>query len=258
MGLNFRKSLSIGKLFRLNFSKRGVGISAGVKGARISLNKQGVRETVSLPGTGLSWSERQSFKKRASSGAPTAGAEADPMAGASAAATKKRKGNLRSLLWVALVAGAFLLYRSGALDPVLARIGEVFTGKGTTLSASATPGVSAVSSSIGASAVASDVATATPAVAGKPAATGKDSATESNASGSGSSSNAASGTGVLQMKDGKVTLSADTLFVASKTGTKFHKPDCRTVGSMSVKNLVQYATREQAAAAKDPCSICNP
>ena len=147
MGLNFRKSLSIGKLFRLNFSKRGVGISAGVKGARISLNKQGVRETFSLPGTGLSWSERQSFKKRAASGAAAAGAAADPGSGASASGAAKRKGNLRSLLWVALVAGAFLLYRSGALDPVLARIGEAFTGKGTTLSASATPGASSAVSS---------------------------------------------------------------------------------------------------------------
>jgi len=35
MGFSFRKSINFG-LLRLNFSKRGVGVSAGVKGARVS------------------------------------------------------------------------------------------------------------------------------------------------------------------------------------------------------------------------------
>ncbi len=44
MGLTFRKSFKIGKNTRLNLSsKGGVGISTGVKGARISTNKKGTR-----------------------------------------------------------------------------------------------------------------------------------------------------------------------------------------------------------------------
>ena len=122
MGLNFRKSLSIGKLFRINFSKRGVGVSAGVKGARVSLNKDGVRETFSLPGTGLSWSERQSFRKRRKTGTSDA---------AAAAAGNKRRsaGQWKSLLWVAVVAGMFMLYKSGAFDPMIRSITTMLSGK---------------------------------------------------------------------------------------------------------------------------------
>jgi hypothetical protein len=40
MGFFFRKSVNFG-LFRFNFSKKGVGVSTGVKGARISVGPTG-------------------------------------------------------------------------------------------------------------------------------------------------------------------------------------------------------------------------
>ena len=44
MGFTFRKSIKIGKNTRINLSsKGGIGVSTGVKGARISTNKQGTR-----------------------------------------------------------------------------------------------------------------------------------------------------------------------------------------------------------------------
>ncbi|MCR1953184.1 DUF4236 domain-containing protein [Clostridium sp. DSM 100503] len=44
MGISFRKSIKIGNNTRINLSsKGGLGISTGVKGARISTNKQGTR-----------------------------------------------------------------------------------------------------------------------------------------------------------------------------------------------------------------------
>ncbi|GAB6170299.1 hypothetical protein JCM1393_27590 [Clostridium carnis] len=44
MGFSFRKSIKIGKNTRINLSsKGGVGISTGVKGARVSINKQGAK-----------------------------------------------------------------------------------------------------------------------------------------------------------------------------------------------------------------------
>ncbi len=49
MGLGQRKSVKIGKDTRLNLSKSGIGISTGVKGARISAGPHGVRKTVGLP-----------------------------------------------------------------------------------------------------------------------------------------------------------------------------------------------------------------
>lgn len=42
MGLFFRKSIKIAPGIRLNVSKRGLGVSAGVKGARISVGPRGV------------------------------------------------------------------------------------------------------------------------------------------------------------------------------------------------------------------------
>lgn len=44
MGITFRKSIKIGKNTRVNLSsKGGIGISTGVKGARVSINKQGAK-----------------------------------------------------------------------------------------------------------------------------------------------------------------------------------------------------------------------
>lgn len=44
MGFTFRKSIKIGKNTRINLSsKGGVGFSTGVKGARVSVNRQGAK-----------------------------------------------------------------------------------------------------------------------------------------------------------------------------------------------------------------------
>ena len=57
MGLNFRKSINLGKGFKLNIGKSSIGISGGVKGARVSMNSKGRKTaTFSIPGTGLSYS----------------------------------------------------------------------------------------------------------------------------------------------------------------------------------------------------------
>lgn len=75
MGLNFRKSINLGKGFKLNIGKSSIGISGGVKGARVSMNSKGRKTaTFSLPGTGLSYSinlnnlfKGKSSKKKGSS-----------------------------------------------------------------------------------------------------------------------------------------------------------------------------------------------
>ena len=55
---------------------------------------------------------------------------------------------------------------------------------------------------------------------------------------------------------------ADTVssgFVASANSQVFHKPDCKSVAKISEKNLVHYATRDEAIqAGKRPCHECNP
>ncbi|MCD3254369.1 DUF4236 domain-containing protein [Clostridium botulinum] len=61
MGLNYRKSFKVGNNTRVNLSKNGgIGVSTGVKGARVSVNKKGTRTT--LNSGGLQYREDHSFK----------------------------------------------------------------------------------------------------------------------------------------------------------------------------------------------------
>ena len=48
-------------------------------------------------------------------------------------------------------------------------------------------------------------------------------------------------------------------YVASKNSAVYHKPDCRSAVKISQKNLIHYATRDEAIqAGKKPCHECNP
>jgi len=54
----FRKSIPLGKFFRINLSKTGTSLSAGRPGATINVCKDRVDGTVGIPGSGLSYKER--------------------------------------------------------------------------------------------------------------------------------------------------------------------------------------------------------
>ncbi len=66
MAFNFRKSKKILPGLRINLSKNGLGVSAGIRGARASLGATG-RKTLSagIPGSGLSY--RKTLRKSNSS-----------------------------------------------------------------------------------------------------------------------------------------------------------------------------------------------
>lgn len=65
MGLRMRKSIKIMPGVRLNVGKKGVGVSFGTKGLRYSINSSGRRTaTVGIPGTGISYSQSYSKKKK--------------------------------------------------------------------------------------------------------------------------------------------------------------------------------------------------
>jgi len=57
MGFRFFRRTNIAPGVRLNFSKSGISPSFGVRGARITLGRGGVRKTVGIPGTGLFYTE---------------------------------------------------------------------------------------------------------------------------------------------------------------------------------------------------------
>ena len=65
MGFRFRKSINLGKGFRINLSKSGIGYSVGGKGFRLTKKANGgYRETYSLHGTGLSWIKEHGKSKK--------------------------------------------------------------------------------------------------------------------------------------------------------------------------------------------------
>jgi phosphatidylserine/phosphatidylglycerophosphate/cardiolipin synthase-like enzyme len=48
-------------------------------------------------------------------------------------------------------------------------------------------------------------------------------------------------------------------YVASRNSAVFHKSDCKSAAKISEKNLIRYATRDEAIqAGKKPCHECNP
>ena len=56
MGFRMRKSINLGRGFRINLSKSGIGYSWGVPGYRVTQTAKGTtRRTYSIPGTGLSY-----------------------------------------------------------------------------------------------------------------------------------------------------------------------------------------------------------
>lgn len=65
MGLRFRKSIKVAPGVKLNLGKKSAGISVGTKGARYSVNSSGRRTTtVGIPGTGLSYQDISTKKKK--------------------------------------------------------------------------------------------------------------------------------------------------------------------------------------------------
>jgi Protein of unknown function (DUF4236) len=61
MGLRLRRRISLFPGITLNLGKTGASVSSGVKGATVTLDKTGVRKTVGLPGTGLSYTDYENY-----------------------------------------------------------------------------------------------------------------------------------------------------------------------------------------------------
>lgn len=53
MVFRFRKSFKLGPV-KLNFGKSGLGVSTGIRGARIGVNSKGTYTSIGIPGTGIS------------------------------------------------------------------------------------------------------------------------------------------------------------------------------------------------------------
>lgn len=54
MPIRFRRTFKIFPGVKINVSKGGISVTAGVRGAKLNFSRHGVRQTLGLPGSGLS------------------------------------------------------------------------------------------------------------------------------------------------------------------------------------------------------------
>ncbi len=66
MAFRIRKSVKLLPGVRVNLSKSGVSVSAGGRGAVVNVSSRGVRQSIGIPGTGLSWSKAKGWQGKAS------------------------------------------------------------------------------------------------------------------------------------------------------------------------------------------------
>jgi hypothetical protein len=64
MGLRLFRRIKIAPGISINLSKSGLSASAGVRGAHVTLGPRGVRRTVGIPGTGISYTDSSSTNSR--------------------------------------------------------------------------------------------------------------------------------------------------------------------------------------------------
>jgi len=67
MGFSFRRSIKVLPGIRLNLSRSGISTSIGVRGAHVTIGHGKVRETVGIPGTGISYTQMQGTHQEAHS-----------------------------------------------------------------------------------------------------------------------------------------------------------------------------------------------
>lgn len=59
MGWRFRRTIKILPGVHLNFSKSGLSTTFGPRGAKLTIGHGRIRQTIGLPGTGLSYTESE-------------------------------------------------------------------------------------------------------------------------------------------------------------------------------------------------------
>ena len=83
MGFRFRRRIKIFPGVHLNVGKKGfTSLSIGRRGAQLTFNKEGMRSTVGIPGTGLSYTTTTKYKRAEGDAAPVpadAGEKGEPL-----------------------------------------------------------------------------------------------------------------------------------------------------------------------------------
>src|SRR6202521_6269552 len=113
MGFRFRRSVKLFPGLRLNFGKRGISASIGVRGAHVTYGPTGTRTTVGLPGSGLSYTH---LEKPHREGATARVGEPPTDPGA------PQESAQRGVLWMGLIVIAILVAIGRMTSPAPAQV----------------------------------------------------------------------------------------------------------------------------------------
>lgn len=114
MGFRFHRSIRILPGVRLNFGKRGVSTSVGVRGAHVTFGKAGTRTTVGLPGSGLSYTHLEKPHRDI----PAIPKTADPLSDPTASPGSAQRG----ILWMGLLVIAIIVVIGRMTSPAPAQV----------------------------------------------------------------------------------------------------------------------------------------
>lgn len=128
MGIRFRKSIKLAPGLRLNLGKNGASVSAGPRGATMNFSSKGVRSTVGIPGTGLSYSATAGATKSGPGTKKTAyeaavGNVPEWNFGMDIPAPPRPRTRTRSLSMTALILGVAVLFSTAKDHPEFAALG---------------------------------------------------------------------------------------------------------------------------------------
>jgi hypothetical protein len=114
MGFRFHRSIKVFPGLRLNFGKRGISASIGVRGAHVTFGKTGTRTTVGLPGSGLSYTHLEKRHHEIRAIPAVAEPTTDPAAPQGSAQ--------RGVLWMGLIVIAFVVAIGHMTSPAPAQV----------------------------------------------------------------------------------------------------------------------------------------
>ncbi|ERT60770.1 DUF4236 domain-containing protein [Megasphaera vaginalis (ex Srinivasan et al. 2021)] len=106
MGFRFKRSIKILPGIRINFNKNSHSISIGPRGAKTTFSKNGVRKTIGLPGSGLSYTTYTAYKGKKTN----ANQSLSPASTLSSINTKVPQSRSLMLSYVLLVFGLHYFY----------------------------------------------------------------------------------------------------------------------------------------------------
>lgn len=258
MGLNLRKSFNIGKNTKINLSKRGIGLSTGVKG----VGPNDVKDTVGMPGTGVYYTKQTSLNKISGESK----SNNVPPNNIKKKGSKKAGCGCLSMIAVLIIIVAVICNMPGATNSKKASSPNTQTTEATTepvqdesSSSDSDKAVLADSSADTKQNVPAATTSSTNNNSSSPATSSASGKTSSSAASSASSKSSSSSVSSKSINASSVPAAKSndnqnvTVYITND-GKKYHAAGCRYLR----KSSIPISLKDAKSKGYEPCSVCNP